>query len=211
MRVSGLGVAVLAIAGMMFVPATADAAVFTLNTCVAGDCGSFTGSVTITITDSVADTNDVDFTVANNSNGEIDYLRFNYLPTPTGNAEITNFTAAPAGSVGAPSASFGAGTDAGLSYNIDMDFPNAAGSRFDAGEAVSFALGSSSNFDFAASSFAPVLAHVISLTIGGQSVKLTVGGGGSTGGGGQTVPEPASIALFGLGALAVGSRMRRKA
>ena len=60
------------VAGAALVPTTASAAVFTLNTCLVGDCGSFSGSVTVTITDNVSDTNDVDFTVANNSNGEID-------------------------------------------------------------------------------------------------------------------------------------------
>jgi hypothetical protein len=201
----------LVTAGIAAVPAQADAAVFTLGSCVAGDCGSFTGSITVTITDNASDTNDVDFVVDNNSNGEIDYLRFNYTPTPTGSGQITNFVAAPAGSSGAPSASFGSGTDAGYAYNVDLDFPNAAGSRFDSGEAVSFTLGSSSNFNFNSSSFNPVLGHVISLSIGGQSVKVTVNGGGGSGSGGQTVPEPASIALFGLGALAVSRRLKRKA
>ena len=211
MKVSGLGVAVMAAAGLMLMPATTDAAVFTLNTCVVGDCASFTGSVTVTINDSVSDTNDVDFLVANNSNGAIDYLRWAYTPTPTGNAQITNFTPTPAGSVGTPSASFGDGTDAGYAYNVDIGFPNGAGSRFDSGEAVAFTLGSSNNFNLDENGFSPVLTHVFSLSIGGLSVKITTGGGGSSGGGGQTVPEPASIALFGLAALGFGHKMRRRA
>jgi hypothetical protein len=208
MRLSGFGAVLLAIVGMALVPATADAAVFTLNTCVSGDCGSFSGSVTITITDNLSDPNDVNFGVANNSNGDVDYLKFNYVPTPTGSGVVTNFTTA--GSVGAPSASFGSGTDAGLSYNVNVNFPNSASVRFDAGEAVSFTLGSTSNFNFNSGSFSPVLGHIISLSIGGQGVKITDGGGGSSGGGGQTVPEPASMVLFGLAALAVGRRLRRK-
>ena len=171
MKVSGLGIAVMAAAGLMLMPATTDAAVFTLNTCVIGDCGSFSGSVTVTITDNVSDTNDVDFSIANNSNGVIDYMRFAYLSTPTGNGQITNFTAAPAGSVGTPSASFGSSSQNGYAYNVDLGFPNAAGSRFDDSEAVSFTLGSSSSFNFDANGFAPALAHIISLSIGGQSME----------------------------------------
>jgi hypothetical protein len=210
MRLSGFAAMAVAVAGVALMPATASAAVFTLNQCATGDCGNFTGSVTIAITDNVSDTNDVNFTVTNNSNGDIDYLRFGYVTPPTGAGQITNFSANPVNSVGAPSASFGSGNDAGFAYNVDVDFPNAAGSRFDAGEAVSFTLGSTSNFNFNASGFSPVLAHVISLSIGGQSVKITTGGGGSNGGGNQNVPEPASMALFGFAALAVGNRMRRR-
>jgi len=210
MRVSGFAAVAVMVAGAALMPATASAAVFTLNQCATGDCGSFTGSVTITITDNMSDPNDVNFSIANNSNGDIDYLRFGYVTNPTGAGEVTNFVANPVGSAGAPSASFGAGNDAGFAYNVDIDFPNSAGARFDFGEAVSFTLGSSSNFNFNTSGFSPVLAHVISLSIGGQSVKITTGGGGSSGGGGQTVPEPASMALFGFAALAAGHRMRRR-
>jgi len=198
------------VTGAALVPATASAAVFTLNSCVVGDCGSFSGSVTVTIADNASDTNDVDFSVVNNSNGEIANLRFGYATTPTGNGQVTNFAATPMGSAGAPSASFGSGTDAGVAYNVDIDFPNGAGTRFDSGEAVSFTLGSTNNFNFNASGFSTVLSHVFSLSIGGQSVKITTGGGGSNGGGGQTVPEPASLALFGFAALAAGHRMRRR-
>jgi hypothetical protein len=208
--VSGFAAVAVMVAGAALMPATASAAVFTLNTCATGDCGNFSGSVTITITDNVSDTNDVNFNVVNNSNGDIDYLRFGYLTAPTGNGQVTNFVANPVGSAGAPSASFGSGNDAGFAYNVDIDFPNSAGARFDAGESVSFALGSSSNFNFNESGFATSLAHVISLKIGGQSVKITTGGGGSNGGGGQTVPEPASLALFGFAALAAGNRLRRR-
>jgi len=210
MRVSGLVAVAVMVAGAALVPTTASAAVFTLNSCLVGDCGSFSGSVTVTIADNVSDTNDVDFTVANNSNGEIANLRFGYVTTPTGDGQVTNFAATPVGSAGAPSASFGAASDAGFAYNVDIDFPTAAAARFDSGEAVSFTLGSTSNFNFNATGFETALSHVISLSIGGQSVKITTGGGGSNGGGGQTVPEPASLTLFGFAALAAGHRMRRR-
>jgi len=210
MRVSGLAAVAVVVAGAALLPATASAAVFTLNSCAVGDCANFSGSVTVTIADNVSDTNDVDFSVVNNSNGEIANLRFGYATTPTGDGQVTYFAASPVGSAGAPSAGFGSGNDAGFAYNVDIDFPTGAGARFDTGEAVSFTLGSTTNFNFNATGFATSLAHVISLSIGGQSVKITTGGGGSNGGGGQTVPEPASLALFGFAALAAGRRLRRR-
>jgi hypothetical protein len=190
-------------------PARADAAVFVFNSCFTGDCGNVTGSVSVTVNDNGTNANNLDFSVANNTNGDLDYLRFLHNPLPTGTAQITNF-AVTTGSVGTATASFGAGTDASLSYNLDIQFPNPAGSRLNAGEAVTFTLGSSTGFNLNATSLNAVLAHVISLSVGGGSVKLTTGGGGSTGGGGQTVPEPASMALLGLAAFAAARRNRRK-
>jgi len=67
MRVSGFAAVAVMVAGAALMPTTASAAVFTLNTCVTGDCGSFSGSVTITIGDNVSDTNDVDFSVVTTS------------------------------------------------------------------------------------------------------------------------------------------------
>jgi hypothetical protein len=181
-------------------PAKAEAAVFTFNNCVSGACGSMTGSVVVTATDSG---NNINFLVQNNTNGDIDYLRFLSAPLPTGAAKITNFTTS--GSVGTPTASFGAGTDASIGYNVDIDFPNAASKRFDAGEAVSFTLSSSSGFNLNVSAFTPALSHVISLAIGGQSVKLATGGSAPV-----TVPEPATMALFGLAALGAVRRARKQ-
>jgi hypothetical protein len=188
------------VAALAITPAKAEAAVFTFDTCVTGFCGDVTGAVVVTATDSG---NNIDFTIENNTNGDIDYLRFLSAPLPEGTAVITNFLTTD--TVGAPDASFGAGNDASIGYNVNLDFASAAALRFDAGEAVSFTLGSSTGFDLNVSAFSPALAHVISLAIGGQSVKLTTGGGSDP----VTVPEPATMALFGLAALA-GVRRARK-
>ncbi len=212
MRFSVFSAGVLAFAALVAVPASANAATFTLGTCLTGDCGSVTGSVLVSITDNTSDPNAVDFQVDNNTNGDIDYLNFSYSSVAgAGSAAITDFTTS--GTTGAPAGSFTAGTDASLAYDVKIDFPNAAASRLGVGESVAFTLGSLSGFDFDASGFSPVLAHIISLSIGGQSVKLGegggTGGGGSTGGGGQTIPEPTSMALFGLAALSLVRRGRR--
>jgi len=207
MRLLGkFGVALGVAAALAIVPARADAAIFTFGTCLAGgDCGNLTGSVSVTVLDNG---NNLDFSIQNNTNGDLDYLRFFNTPIPTGTAQITNFVEN-TGTVGTATASFGAGTDASLAYNVDVQFSNPNVARFNPGDAVSFTLGSSSGFNLNVSDISPVLAHVISLTIGGQSVKLTTGGGGVSAGG-LSVPEPASLALFGLAALAAARRNRRK-
>jgi hypothetical protein len=210
MKISGYAAVAVMVAGAAMMPSTASAAEFTLNSnsCVGANCTSFTGSVTISITDS-QDPNDVDFSVVNNSNGVIDFLRFGYGPTPAGVAQVTNFNPGSGSKVHEPTASFVAGTDAGIGYNVSLDFKSGNGNQFDPNDAATFTLGSS-NFNFDATGFSSALGHVVELKIGGKDVTLTTGGGGNTGGGGQTVPEPASIALFGCAALAVANRLRRR-
>ena len=187
---------------MAMTPVRAEAAVFTFDTCVTGFCADVTGAVVVTATDSG---DNIDFIIENNTNGDIDYLRFLSAPLPEGTAVITNFLTTD--TVGEPTAAFGAGNDATIGYNVNVDFLNAAALRFNSGEAVSFTLGSSTGFDLNVSGFSPALAHVISLAIGGQSVKLTTGDGGSDP---ATVPEPATMALFGLAALATARRARKQ-
>jgi hypothetical protein len=200
------------VAGAALMPSTASAAVFTLksDSCVGANCASFTGSVTISITDSQSKPNDVDFSVVNDSNGVIDFLRFGYAPMPVGDALVTNFKEVGSSKVHQPTGSFAAGSDAGMAYNVGLDFKSGEGNQFDPKDAVSFTLGSSTNFNFDATGFSSALGHVVELKIGGKDVTLTTGR--STGGGdeAQTVPEPASIALFGCAALAVANRLRRR-
>jgi PEP-CTERM motif len=209
MKISGYVAAAVLVAGAALMPSTASADVFTLGNCAVGaDCGKFNGFVTITITENANDSKLVDFSVVNESNGAIKDLFFAYQGAPTGNGQVTNFVATPALSAGAPSASFSAGSNAGYSYNVDIEFPTSAGSRFNAGEAVRFTLGAPTTFNLNANDFSPIVAHVISLNNGAdQSVWITPGGSTDP----QTVPEPASIALFGFAALAAGNRMRRRA
>src|SRR5215210_612637 len=83
------GAATLGVAAMLVLaPAQADAAVFTFNGCLNGDCSNVSGSISVTVLDNG---NNLNFTVQNSTNGDLDYLRFLNTPLPTGTAQITNF------------------------------------------------------------------------------------------------------------------------
>ncbi|RYG24860.1 PEP-CTERM sorting domain-containing protein, partial [bacterium] len=92
--------------------------------------------------------------------------------------------------------------DASIAYNLTVGFKNSGPNNLGAGESVEFTL---TGTDLDVTDFlsgtgdVQAMIHVLSLPEGG-SVKL----------GGEAVPEPASMAALGLGAVAM-LRRRKKA
>jgi hypothetical protein len=194
---------------------SAEASVITISDCFTGDCAGLTGFVRVTVTedDGVDENNpatgDLKVVIQNLTNGFIDEIGLFYFPTGLpGIPVIQAFTAS--GSTGAPTLLAGqCPTDnSGQPLNVCFDFPQANATRFDAGESVTFFIDStvalSENLFFFTGGFA----HIQEIGGGAGSAKTTDTTPG-TPDPRSVLPEPATLALFGL-ALAAAAVRRRK-
>lgn len=178
-----------------------------INTCQTGACG---GSVTVAdLTLSQVNGNTVGFSLSNsvsNLNNDdnstfISEFFFNYV----GNSSSLSFSPV-LGPIGTSySFSSGAKTNAGLSFNLDLELPtsnqDSGTQRFKNGETITWnatGTGPLSVNDFVN----PMMVHIQSL-VNGDSAKYIA----------NSVPAPAAAALIGLGLIgfASASRLKKKA
>lgn len=166
-----------------------------------GVLGNVDGTVSqLTLTD--AGTNTVTGTLTNlftTGTQKIDYVRLFAFDYPTGGRTVTSSD--PVFDDNANKSKWGAVSDASIAYNLTVGFKNSGPNNLGPGESVVFTLtGTGLDVTDFLSSTGDVRAmlHVLSLPNGG-SVKL----------GGEAVPEPASMAALGLGALGLLKRRKK--
>src|ERR671913_104062 len=111
----GVGAVALALSLSGFTT-RADATTFGISACISGtNCAALDPGATVDVQIVDAMNGDLAFSVANSTNGALDYLRFFYTGTLPTNAQLINFTASPA-TIGSPTVTFVGGTDAGYEF-----------------------------------------------------------------------------------------------
>jgi len=215
-----VGTAALALLGSLGAGSNAQAVTITLGACYTGGCSDLVGTIAIEITaDTLAQNSgvgDVKFVITNNTNGFIDELGVRYTGGLPAGTAIENFTV-PVGNVSLPSLSFGPtqNDNSNQSLNLGFDYQNSnsGGGRFNAGEQVQFFLDSESA-DILVALFANAgFAHVQGLPGNPSSARITACQAPDANCDGQPpvpVPEPTTLALFGLGLLGAGFARRRR-
>jgi hypothetical protein len=197
--VAGVALALLTVAAT-----DASALSISLDSCVSGDCSSFSGSVDLTLVDVGSD---LQVTILNDTNGDVALLEMLFSGTVTTTSTVLSGGLAPSTTTYTPSGVLNGATmtvktysslqtDAGFNYNVEVDLPPPPGqdtARLTSGESITFLIAglSVTNLDLS-------LAHIISIDPGGDSAKvIAVPDGGTT------------LSLLGLSMLGLGLARRK--